>query len=187
MDRNEISTKFDAIATEYNHQPYGPSTSARGGLTPRGKVAVVIGGMTLAVASVGVWQYHTAAEAEADIARQRLALEERKLAAAEEARRAEAVKAAQPTDAQRKARDRAVQTCVDKGAKGPGFVNTADLVDKCSAAFPADTAVNTAAAGASTSTGDGDDGGGAGIGGTGLLVVGLGAVALLAGKSKRRA
>lgn len=113
------------------HGAYAPGAR----LSPRAKAAVGVGGAVLVVSGMFAWSNYQASQADADVRKAQLALEQQRLdlqrqqQSAEQAAQAAAA-ASQETAAQR-ARREAVQECIQKA--GAAF----NAVDNCSKAYPA--------------------------------------------------
>ena len=112
------------------------------------------------------WSQYQAVEADRALAERRIELEEMRVRAQAEASRSVVTEAD-------KAREKAVMDCVDKGKTEAGFgSSTADVIERCSQAFPSSVAVNDLGNVAS------GDGGSVSLGGGTVLFVIAGAAAV---------
>ncbi|MFB7867339.1 hypothetical protein [Streptomyces sp. NPDC056069] len=182
----------------YDPHPYGPPPAAapaypqaKPGLTTRGKVALGVGAAVIAGGALIGYQSHTesvaASEAKAkelDVQAQLLRIEELK----EMNRANEAARKSQNAD--EKTRQVSVDSCINKDkqlvGKGFGSPSYRDVIDNCLTQYGTkDTKFETAASASQLGPQASASGGDNGI--NGFLVLGIGAVAIIAGGAARRA
>ncbi|MFJ9810686.1 hypothetical protein ACIRTB_20905 [Streptomyces sp. NPDC101158] len=182
----------------HDPHPYGPPPAAapafpqaKPGLTARGKVALGVGAAVLAGGALIGYQSHTesvaAAEAKAkelDVQAQLLRIEELK----EMNRANEAARKSQNAD--EKTRQVSVDSCINKDkqlvGKGFGSPSYRDVIDNCLTRYgtKGDTKFETAASASQVTPQASTSGANSGL--NGFLVLGIGALALLAGGAARR-
>ncbi|MEU4301942.1 hypothetical protein [Kitasatospora aureofaciens] len=158
------------------HGAYAPNAR----MSPRMKAGVAVAGVVLVATGMVAWSQYASAEADADVRKAQIALDQAKVDLERQKQEASlAAEAAKTTgvetDAQ-KARREAVQACVAKASGAYGAV--AD----CAKAYPAVDApgmVNTAQKVASS---EGDDASNSGVG---LAVLGVAGVAVAGGYLKK--
>ncbi|MGW4802971.1 hypothetical protein [Kitasatospora sp. NPDC004272] len=134
------------------HGAYAPGAR----LSSRTKAAVGVGGAVLVVSGMFAWSHYQAAQADADVRKTQLALDQQRLDLERQQQNAAqvaqaAAAASHETDAQR-ARREAVQACIEKAGAA------INAVDDCGKAYPAldpatgmvNTAQNVAAPGAAS-------------------------------------
>uniref|UniRef100_UPI003F49627C hypothetical protein n=1 Tax=Streptomyces sp. CA-141956 TaxID=3240051 RepID=UPI003F49627C len=182
----------------YDPHPYGPPPTAapaypeaKPGLTARGKVALGVGAAVIAGGALIGYQSHTATVAanqakakELDVQAQLLRIEELK----EMNRANEAARKSRNAD--EKTRQVSVDSCINKDkaliGKGFGSPSYRDVIDNCLTQYgtKGDTKFETAASASQLTpqaSANGDEGGISGV-----LVLGIGALAVIAGGAARR-
>jgi hypothetical protein len=140
-----------------------------------GRIAAVgvAAGVALSGGLIGLNAYQ-AGEAERALTERQIALEETRLAA--EAESAEAV-----VSEADKAREKNVRDCIDAGKDGDQYGSqTAQIIERCAAAFPAPVPVNATSVASSPQSGSVD------LNGTTVLVIAVGAAALWGSAKFRR-
>lgn len=147
-----------------------PRQTEQRGLSPRAKAGIAVGGVVLAATGMVCWSQYETAQANADVKKAQLSLQQAQVQLAIQQQAAQQAKASgQETPAQ-KARREALQQCI--AAAG----NSYNGVQDCANAYPAtdSTALNdTQATASSTPTGGTNSGTGLLVlGGAGVLVVG---------------
>lgn len=134
----------------------------------------IAAGVALSGGLIGLNAYQDG-EAERALAERQIALEETRLAT-------EAESTASVVSEAEKAREKNVRDCIDAGKDGDQYgTQTAQIIERCAAAFPATTPVNT------TSVGTATDGGSLELNGSVVLLISVGVAAVWgAGKFRRR-
>lgn len=141
FDDGDIAARFDGITRDLapDPNPYeNPQVNAPAGLTRRGKVALATGAALLVGGGAIAWSSYAATQAQAEVKAAELALQADRL-------ELERIKALQEVNAPTQTRrNEDFNTCVDKalGTKD-SFTSAADVIDKCNAAFPPQTSLDT--------------------------------------------
>ncbi|NYV73485.1 hypothetical protein [Streptomyces sp. UH6] len=155
MNEHRIPTtaELDAMVTGPVYDT-APDKGVRPKLSTRRVVAYgVAAGAVLGGGLMG-WSHYQQAEADRVLAERRVALEERRVEVEAEAARSVVTEAD-------KAREEAVMDCVDRGKSEGGFgSSTADVIERCSQAFPSSVAFNDTDLAAAEGSGSVDLGGG---------------------------
>ncbi|MFF1793916.1 hypothetical protein ACFVXQ_06725 [Kitasatospora sp. NPDC058263] len=154
------------------HGAYAPNAR----LSPRMKAGIGAGAVVLAASGMIAWSTYSSAEADAEVRKAQIALDNSRLELERQKQAADLAKVGEQESPVQKARREAVQACV---AKAGGAYNA---IADCGKAYPAVDAsgmVNT-----SRTVADGkDDGSNSGVG---LVVLGVAGSAVAVGWMKRR-
>lgn len=148
-------------------------------LSPRAKAGIGAGAVVLAATGMVAWSNYSAAQANAEVQREQVSLEQSRLDLQRQKQDAELAQAAEKETPAQKARREAVQRCVAKA--GSSFNGIAD----CGKAYPAvDTpgTLNTAQS-VAAATSDGGSHSGVGL----VVLGGVGAVVAVGWAKKRLA
>ncbi|MGO1025541.1 hypothetical protein ACTOXX_33760 [Streptomyces rubiginosohelvolus] len=167
--------------------PNGPSTSAKTGLTTRGKAALGIGAAVLAGGTLLGYQSYSASTAQADLKAQELALkadalEVEKLKVLNQSKQAAEGKATEQATARQTAVDTCVKGLKNQVGKGYGSPTYGEIVEDCQAQYPAAPETPDMQAAGSSNTSSGSTGGGI----NDAAVLGIGALVLLGGFAVRK-
>lgn len=195
-DNDRYDAEFNEMTSGYRPEPaagpYGdtPARPHKPGLTKRGKIGIAVAAAAVVGGSLIGYQVHSSNEAAAEAKAQEIQLQADRLELAKlrEMNRASEVNRKTQTTAEQ-ARQNDIDACVksnvDKVGKGMGSPTRRDVVDDCQAQYVGTTeGEDMDAAGTATDTGSG---GGLGVSSGMLIGVGaLGLVAVAATRGRRR-